>query len=90
MKKQAKTETVVLGTDAAKSYVKMSLRVPRGLLEFLEAVHRLGGEEPKDHLEKNVLAKELETLISDLPEDIFDVNFVRRRYGEGSDISDPT
>ena len=88
MKKQAKTETVVLGTDAARSYVKMSLRVPRGLLEFLEAVHRLGGEDPKDHLEKNVLARELETLINELPGDMFDVKFVRRRYREGSDISD--
>ncbi len=41
------------------------------------------------HLEKNVLAKELECLIGSLPEDMFDVEFVRTRYGEGSDLFKP-
>jgi hypothetical protein len=37
--------------------------------------------------EKNVLAKELECLISSMPGNIFDVKFIRTRYGEGSDVS---
>jgi len=86
-KKRAKIETIVLDTESAATSVKMMLRVPRGLLEFLEAAHCLGGDEPKVHLEKNVLAKELEYVINSLPEDIFDVRFVRTRYGEGSDLS---
>jgi hypothetical protein len=75
--------------DQVSPYVKMTLKVPRGLLEFLEATRRLGGDEPKEYLEQNVLAKELDCLIGSLPIDIFDVNFVRTRYGEGSDISNP-
>ncbi len=72
--------------DQVSGTVKMTLRVPRGLLKFLEAVQLLGGDEPRVHLEKNVLAKELECLIGSLPEDIFDVEFVRTRYGEGSEV----
>ena len=72
--------------DQVSPYVKMSLKVPRGLLEFLEAAHRLGGDEPREHLEKNVLANELEYLINSLPTNLFDVKFVRTRYGEGSKV----
>lgn len=72
--------------DQVHTYVKMTLKVPRGLLLFLEAMERLGGGDPVEHLEKNVLAKELELLIGSLGEDLFDVEYVRTRYGEGSEV----
>lgn len=76
---------VQLKDDQVSSYVKMTLKVPRGLLAFLEDAQRLGGDEPVTHLEKKVLAKELENLMNSLPEDIFDVEFIRMKYGEGSE-----
>jgi hypothetical protein len=66
--------------------VKMSLQVPRGLLEFLAILQKLNGEEPKAYLE-GLLAKELEMILgSSVAADIFDVELVRIMYGQGSHI----
>jgi hypothetical protein len=71
--------------DKVSPYVKMTLKVPRGLWLFLENLQRVGGPNPREHLE-TVLTKELECILGDLPDDTFDMKFLRTRYGEGSDV----
>jgi hypothetical protein len=69
--------------------VEMKLQVPRGLLEFLDKMQYVTGEKAKDHLEE-LIRKDLESIINELSNVIFDYEFIRTRYGEGSDISGPT
>jgi hypothetical protein len=71
--------------NPASSFLNMNLKVPRGLWLFLESLQKVGGPDPKEHLE-TVLSKELECLLGDMPDDVFDVEFLRTRYGEGSDV----
>jgi hypothetical protein len=35
------------------------------------------------------MTKELQCMIDDLPDDVFDLNFIQERYGEGSNICKP-
>jgi hypothetical protein len=74
--------------DQLSATVEMKLQVPRGLIGFLENLQNVGGPEPKAYLEE-VIAKELQCIIDDLPDDTFDMNFIRERYGEGSDVYKP-
>jgi hypothetical protein len=71
--------------DSASCFLKISLKVPRGLWLFLQNLERVGGPNPKEHLEL-VLSKELECILGDLPDDTFNMEFLRTRYGEGSDV----
>jgi hypothetical protein len=75
--------------DSASAFLEMRLKVPRGLWSFLENLQRVGGLEPKNHLEM-ILSKELECLLGNLPNDIFDLKSIRARYGEGSDLCGET
>lgn len=72
--------------NPASAFVKITLNVPRGLWELLNKMQYLTNEAPKEYLEKNVLAQELECILSHIPEDMFHVKFLRERYGEGSDV----
>lgn len=72
--------------DKVSSFVKIELNVPRGLWQLLDKMQYMTGEAPKEYLE-SVLTKELECILSDLPNDMFDLQFIRTRYGEGSDIN---
>ena len=73
--------------DHVSPYVTMNLKVSRGLIRFLEGLQVVSGKNIQAHLE-TVLMKELECIISDLPETIFDSKFIRATYREGSDLSD--
>jgi hypothetical protein len=74
--------------NPASVFLEMKLKVPRGLWLFLENLQRVGGPDPREHLE-TLLTKELEALLDELPDDTFDLNFLRERFGEGSDIYKP-
>lgn len=74
--------------DHVSATVKMTLQIPRGLIEFLENLQQVGGPNPKEHLEE-ALSKELECILQDLPDDVFNVPLLRERYGEGSDVYKP-
>jgi hypothetical protein len=74
--------------NPASSFVKVTLNVPRGLWHLLDKLQYLTNENPKEYLEKNALAKELECILSHIPEDLFDVKFLRERYGEGSGVNE--
>ncbi len=71
--------------DHSPATVKMTLQVPRGLVMFLENLQQTGGPNMKEHLEE-VLTKELETFLGDLPDDVFNIPLLREKYGAGSDI----
>jgi hypothetical protein len=73
--------------NPASAFVKATLNVPQGLWELLDKMQTMTGEAPKDYLEA-VLTKELECILGNLPNDMFDLKLIRTRYGEGSDISD--
>jgi hypothetical protein len=74
--------------DQVSATVEMALQIPRGLIAFLENLQKVGGPEPKTHLEE-LMTKELQCMIDDLPDDVFDLNFIQERYGEGSNIYKP-
>jgi hypothetical protein len=57
-----------------------------GLWEFLGRMQYLTGETPKEHLEA-VLRMELDCILSNLPDDMFDRKFIVSRFGEGSAAS---
>ena len=73
--------------DQVHGFLKLELKVPRGLWAFLENLQRVGGSDPKEYLEM-VLSKELEGLLGNLPIDVFNLNRVRTRYGEGSGLNE--
>jgi hypothetical protein len=72
--------------DQVHSYVTMELKVPRGLVRFLEKMQAVTGEVPQEHLE-TLLRKDLECIIGSLSNMIFDYKFIRTTYGEGSDCN---
>ena len=72
--------------DQVHSYVTMNLKVPRGLLQFLERMSAITGEGAQEHLE-TVLREELECIIGELSTAVFNYKFIRTTYGEGSDIN---
>ena len=74
--------------DHGPATVQMTLQVPRGLVMFLENMQQAGGPNMKEHLEE-VLTKELETFLGDLPDDVFNIPLLREKYGEGSDVYQP-
>ena len=66
-------------------FVNMTLKVPRGLVQFLDTIKSMTGIAPKEYLE-TVLTKELNCILSDLPEHTFNFNLIKTTYGEGSEI----
>lgn len=56
--------------NPASAFVKITLNVPRGLWELLNKMQYLTNEAPKEYLEKNVLAQELECILSHIPKHV--------------------
>ena len=72
--------------DHKSPTVEMKLQVPRGLIEFLQVMQKLGGSEPKTHLEQ-ILTRELDYFLGELPRRLVDVNYIKFHYGEGSHVT---
>ena len=72
--------------NPASAFVNMTLKVPRGLVKLLDTIKPITGEAPKEYLE-SVLTKELNCILSDLPESMFNLKLIEATYGEGSEVT---
>jgi len=72
--------------DHQSPTIAVKLQVPQGLISFLEVMQKLGAPEPKAYLEER-MRMELDYWLGELPRSLVDVNYIKFRYGEGSQVT---
>jgi hypothetical protein len=72
--------------NPASRFVKVKLRVPRGLWNLPEPMQSMTNEAPKEYLERS-LRMELGYILNYLQDDMFDLKHMDVIYGKASDTS---
>jgi hypothetical protein len=66
----------------SKEIVKLTLEVPRGVIDFLTDLFRFGGiqQTPKEFLEEETV-KTVKSILGEFPNSFFDEHEILKQYG---------